>query len=108
MIYQVNPTAEETVVLAKVDPKEVIALLPAKDGRVIMGLANAGDIAAMTPGFAADGTYTSAVLDATQISRFGKMQLHGTLPAGTKLTVSTRSSNVGENSDQGWSEWTKE
>ena len=53
----------------------------------------------MTPGFASEGAYTSAVLDATQISRFGKMQLHGTLPAGTRLTVSTRSSNVSENSD---------
>jgi hypothetical protein len=95
-------------VLAKVDPKEVISLLPTKDGRVFMGLANSGDIAVMTSGFASDGTFTSPVLDATQISRFGKLQLHGTLPAGTKLTVATRSSNVGENTDKGWSDWTKE
>ena len=103
MIYQVNPAAEETVVLAKVDPKEVTAILPTKDGRVFMGLANSGDIAVMTSGFATDGTFTSPVLDATQISRFGKMQLHGTLPSGTTLTVASRSSNVGEDSDKGWS-----
>jgi hypothetical protein len=108
MVYQVNPAAEETEVLAKVDPKEIISLLPTKDGRVFMGLANSGDIAVMTSGFATEGTYTSPVLDATQISRFGKMQLHGTLPSETKLTVATRSSNVGENSDKGWSDWTKE
>jgi hypothetical protein len=107
-VYQVNPSAEETVVLAKVDPKEVISLLPTKDGRIVMGLANSGDIALMTPGFAYEGTFTSPVLDATQISRFGKMQLHGTLPAETKLTVSTRSSNVGEDTDRGWSKWTTE
>ncbi|HEX3356958.1 MAG TPA: hypothetical protein VHS31_08305 [Tepidisphaeraceae bacterium] len=107
-VYQVNPTAEETVVLAKVDPKEVISLLPTKDGRIVMGLANSGDVALMTPGFAYEGTFTSPVLDATQISRFGKMQLHGTLPADTKLTVSTRSSNVGEDTDRGWSKWTAE
>ena len=108
MIYQVNPAAEETVVLAKVDSKEVTALLATNDGRVFMGLANAGDIAAMTSGVASDGTFTSPVLDATQISRFGKMQLHGTLPAGTKITVATRSSNVGEDSDPGWGAWSKE
>lgn len=108
MIYQVNPAAEETIILAKVDPKEVVSLLAMKDGRVMMGLANSGDIAVMTSGFAIEGTYTSAVLDATQISRFGKMQLHGTLPADTKLTVATRSANVGENTGQGWSDWTAE
>jgi hypothetical protein len=108
LIYQVNPSAEETLVMAKVDPKEVISLLAAKDGRVFLGLANSGDIAVMTPGFADSGTFTSPALDATQISRFGKLQLHGTLPANTTLTVSTRSSNVGENSDSGWSAWTTE
>ena len=39
---------------------------------------NAGEIASMTSGYADKGTYTSAALDATQVSRFGKLQLHGT------------------------------
>jgi WD40 repeat protein len=104
-IFQVNPALDETVVLAKVDPKQVTCLLPAHDGSVYMGMANVGSIATMTPGFAGKGTYTSAVLDATQISRFGKMQLHGSLPPGTALTVSTRSGNVKEPSDKGWCPW---
>ena len=41
----------------------------------------------MTEGFASEGTYTSAVLDAAQVSRFGKIQLHGSLPAGTAALV---------------------
>jgi hypothetical protein len=108
LIYQVNPAAEETIVQAKVDPKEVVSLLAAKDGRVFLGLANSGDIAVMTPGYADSGTFTSPAMDATQISRFGKLQLHGNLPADTKLTVATRSSNVGENSETGWSAWSAE
>jgi len=59
----------------------------------------------MTSGFASRGSYTSPVLDATQISRFGKMQLHGSLPRGTSLAVSTRSGNVKEPSDKDWSAW---
>jgi hypothetical protein len=72
---------------------------------VYVGMANVGSIATMSHGFAARGTYISNVLDATQISRFGKMQLHGSLPAGTSLMISTRSGNVKEVSDQDWSKW---
>jgi hypothetical protein len=42
VIYQVKPSEEETIALAKVDPKQVMALLPTRDGRIIMGLANVG------------------------------------------------------------------
>ena len=105
LIYSINPDAEETIVLAKVEPKQVMSLLPAHDGRIVLGLANTGGIAAMTSGFASEGTYTSAVLDASQVSRFGKVHLHGSLPADTTLKVSTRSGNVSEPRDTGWSKW---
>src|SRR6185437_5379938 len=100
-IYQVNPAADETSVLAKVDPKQVTCLLPAADGNIYMGMANTGSIASMSSGFAPKGTYTSPVMDATQISRFGKMRLHGSLPPGTALTVATRSGNVKEPNEKG-------
>jgi hypothetical protein len=106
LIYEINPVAEETVVLAKVEPKAVMSLLPASGGRILLGLANTGGIAAMTTGFAGEGTYTSPVLDAQQVSRFGKMQLHGSLPAGTTLKVATRSGNLAEPAEKGWSKWT--
>jgi hypothetical protein len=70
-----------------------------------MGLANSGEIAAMSPGYASEGTYTSPVLDATQVSRFGKVQLRGTLPSGTTLSIATRSGNIEEASAPGWSAW---
>jgi hypothetical protein len=106
-VYQIDPGAEETVALAKVDPKQVLSLLAAKDGRVFMGLANVGSVAAMSRGFATEGTYTSAVLDATQVSRFGKLHLQGSLPEGTTLKIATRSSNVESPEDKGWSNWTE-
>jgi hypothetical protein len=105
-IYQVDPAAEETVVLAKVDAKQVMCLLPVSDGRIFIGLANTGGISAMTGGYASSGTYTSAVLDATQTSLFGNIQLHGQLPDGTTLKVATRSGNVRDSDAAGWSSWT--
>ncbi len=107
-IYHINPSAEETSVLAKVDPKNILCMLPARDGRVLLGLANSGEVAAMTSGHASQGTYTSPVLDASQISRFGKIRLRGSLPDGTSLRLSTRSGNVAGTSDAGWSAWSPE
>src|SRR5205814_7363799 len=37
LIYQIDPAAEETIVLAKVDPKQTMCLAPASDGRVLIG-----------------------------------------------------------------------
>jgi hypothetical protein len=107
-IFQVKPAAEETEVLAKVDPKMVTCMLPASDGNIYMGMADVGGIAVMSSGLSRQGTYTSAVLDATQICRFGKIHLHGSLPPGTSLTLSSRSGNVKEPDEKGWSNWTPE
>lgn len=104
-IYQVNPAAEETVVVAKTDAKQVTSLLRAADGRIILGLSNTGGLAAMTDGYAVTGTYTSPVLDATQVSRFGVIQTHGFLPKQTTLAVSTRGGNVKDPDAQGWTPW---
>ena len=108
LVYEVNPAAGETIVLAKVEPKQVMSLLAAKDGRILLGLANVGGIASMSKGFAAQGTYTSPVLDASQISRFGKMRLRGSLPPDSTLTVATRSGNLQEPGETGWSKWSAE
>src|SRR6185312_11202214 len=69
-IYQVNPAADETVMLAKVDPKQVTCLLPASDGNIYMGMANVGGIASMSSGYATSGTYTSPVMDETPAEEF--------------------------------------
>ncbi len=108
LVYQVNPVEDETVVIAKVDPQQVTTLLPTQDGRIIMGLANVGALAVMGSGFASEGTYTSPALDATQISQVGKLQMHGTLPAGTSVSVSSRSGNVKDATESSWSKWADE
>lgn len=107
-VYQVRPAEEETLVLAKVDAKQIMCLLAGNHGDVYLGTANVGSIASMSDGFAPHGAFQSPVLDATQISRFGKMHLHGSLPPDTSITVSTRSGNVKEADDNTWSKWTDE
>ncbi len=108
LIYQVNPDADETSVIAKVDAKDVTCLFKTHDDRIILGTANVGGLASMGTGYASDGTFTSQVFDATQTSKFGRVQMHGHLPAGTKLTIATRSGNVKEPGDTAWSKWSDE
>ena len=50
------------------------------------------------------GTYTSPVLDARQMSRFGSLSRRGDL-AGGRIRVSARS-GASSNPDRTWSEWT--
>jgi hypothetical protein len=71
-------------------------------------MANVGGIASMSSGFASEGAFTSPVLDAAQISRFGKIHLRGTLPKETSLTIATRSGNLQDPEKTGWSNWTEE
>src|SRR4029434_5746092 len=77
-------------------------------GSVLLGLSNPGMLVQMDGGFAAKGTFTSEALDATQVARFGKLQLQGTLPARTGVTVATRSGNTGDPDEGGWSNWSDE
>lgn len=107
-VFQVRPSDEETLVLAKVDAKQIMCLLSTHDGKILMGTANVGSLASMSGGYATRGTFTSQVLDAAQISRFGKVHLHGSLPEGTGLTVATRSGNVMEADEKTWSRWSDE
>ncbi len=106
-LYQINPRDEETVALAKIDSKQILTALTATDGKVYLGCANRGDIVAVSSGYASSGTYTSPVLDASQISRFGTVHLRGLLPDGTSLLISSRSGNVADSTGHGWSSWTE-
>lgn len=106
-LYQVNTKSGEISILATTDAHAILSLLPIADGKIAMGLANEGGVAELGSGYASEGTFTSKVFDATQIARFGKMQLDGWLPKGTELTVSTRSGNVEDALSPGWSAWSE-
>jgi hypothetical protein len=107
VVYSVDLAAEETAVIAHTDAKEVTSLLASADGAICLGTSSPGTIAKLSSGFAKEGTFTSQVLDALQVSRFGRLQLTGTLPAGAGLKISTRSGNVSDEEDSGWSNWTE-
>ncbi len=107
-VYQVRPDTEEQISLAKVKDKQVTAVVRTKAGRIYLGTSNKGRVVKLSSGFAARGTFVSTPLDAKQISRWGRLLWEGELPAGTGLSVATRSGNVSDPEEGTWDTWSKE
>lgn len=106
-LYRVDPAGGETTIIAHLESQQIPALLREADGNILAATANPATLARVMPGFAAEGTFTSIVLDATQISRFGAIKLTGVVPKGTSVGVQTRTGNV-EDPDAGpWSAWSE-
>lgn len=105
-VYQLDLTSEEHSTVGKVQATQVTAIFSTSDRRLILGTGGGSAEAYTLAGkIAGAGTFTSPVLDASQTSRFGKLQVHGNVPAGTTLMVSTRGSNVQDEDSPLWSEW---
>lgn len=106
-LFQVDPSAEETTIVAQLDPEQIPAMLHARDGKLILGTANPAQIISMSTGFAKEGTFTSDVLDAHQISRWGNIQFVADIPKDDSIVIQTRSGNMEDPDKAPWSEWSE-
>ncbi len=104
-VIEINPSAEENAILAHTDSAQVNHIARAKDGSILLGTSNAGQILSMSNGYASEGSYESEIHDAAGAATFGTTQLRGQLPEGTSLTVSVRSGNSADPEKGGWSDW---
>lgn len=107
-VVEYRPDTEESATLWRSGSRHVSAMALQRDGNVLLGLSNPGALVRMGGRFATKGTYTSVPLDASQVARFGKVELHGTVPAQTAVTLSTRSGNTADPEQGGWSKWSEE
>jgi hypothetical protein len=85
--------------LADLDDDGDIDMLYGKDGTTIAGYRNTG-----VSSYAASGGYTSAVLDFGAHLGFTTVDYNAAVPAGTSLTVETRSGSTAT-PDGSWSGW---
>ncbi len=104
-LYRIDIAAEETTIIADLEPEQIPALLKGSDGKILVGTGSPAMLVRLDEGFAATGTYTSPVLDATQISLWGKLMLTAAIPQGTSVSVQTRSGNVQDPERAAWSKW---
>ncbi|HVR95719.1 MAG TPA: WD40 repeat domain-containing protein [Thermoanaerobaculia bacterium] len=88
-----------------VDERQVVSLLPGEPGPAF-ATTNAAAFYRVTAGVEQAGTYTSAALDAGQVSRFGTFRWLGETPAGGAARFSFRS-GVSADPDRTWSAWSQ-
>ncbi|NLX14873.1 MAG: hypothetical protein GXY44_14655 [Phycisphaerales bacterium] len=107
-VYAIEPATEKQVVINKLESAQATCLLRLADGTLMVGAANAGALACLSPAYAEKGTLHSEALDAEQIVRWGQIQWDASIPEGTKLTIATRSSNVQDIESPAWEPWSQE
>lgn len=107
-VFFVELTDDRIAMLAKVDPKNVMAMAEDGKGRLYLGTAGKAGIFLLGRDFADKGTAVSNVLSAKQISRWGTLSVVADVPAGCAATIATRSGNVDEPDEKTWSSWSAE
>ncbi len=104
-VYRVDPDNEETAVLVDLEAEQVPAMAVDLDGTLLLGTANPAELRT-TPGrIAEDGSYLGPIIDAGQISRWGRLTLTLRLPPGSSVQVETRTGNVADPEQGPWQEW---
>src|SRR5438477_2934751 len=63
-------------------------------GTIYYATSNPGKVFRLSPQRAAEGTYTSTVRDAQQVSDWGTLSWRATVPAGARVDIFTRSGNT--------------
>ncbi len=86
-----------------VDEQQIVALLGDDPGPAFV-TTNVGALYRMESGTERQGSYTSGVLDASQVSRFGTLHWRGDTPPETRVEWQTRS-GMSASPDDTWSPW---
>jgi len=106
-LYEVDPSSERHAVIYEDEQAAQITAIALAGDDVYLGSANPAKLLATGSGFAAEGTYTSDLIDAGQPATWGKLQLEADIPAGCKVLVSARSGNVKDVNDPTFSQWSE-
>ena len=104
-LYEVKLNQHETTILQDLDAEQIVSLFANDATTLILGTANPATLRSLpTDNADAPGTFTSAPLDTTQTSLWGKLQVALQNDA-TTVTVQTRTGNVADPDAAAWSPW---
>lgn len=103
-LYSLDPADPRLVLEKDVDERQIVALMDGDPGPAF-ATTNAAAVYRVTADSEREGRYTSAVLDAEQIARFGSFRWFGDASGDGTLRFSFRSGMSSE-PDRTWSDWT--
>jgi len=106
-LYAIEPASEEASVLYEDEQASQITAASIVGDDAYLGTSNPAKLIKLSRRFAAEGNYTSDLIDAGQPARWGKLQVEADIPAGTGIMVASRSGNVKDVNDPTFSDWTE-
>jgi uncharacterized repeat protein (TIGR03803 family) len=106
-LFAVDPASEQQTIIYEDEKASQITALSVSGEDVYIGTANPAKLIKLGKNFAAEGTYTSDLVDAGQPATWGKLQIEADVPEGCKVKVASRSGNVKDINDPTFSGWTE-
>jgi hypothetical protein len=106
-LFAVDPASEQETVIYEDEKASQITALSVSGEDVYVGTANPAKLIKLGRNFAAEGTYTSDLIDAGQPATWGKLQIEADIPEGCKVKMACRSGNVKDVNDPTFSAWTE-
>ena len=104
-LFVIDLESEEKVIVYEDEQASQITAVAVTREGVYLGTANPAKLIKLGDVFAAEGTYTSDLIDAGQPATWGKLQIEADIPEGCKVQVASRSGNVKDVNDPTFSEW---
>ncbi|HOM75786.1 MAG TPA: hypothetical protein PLE88_04625 [Anaerohalosphaeraceae bacterium] len=107
-LFAIDPAADEqALVFEDKISTQITSALPV-NGVIYLGLSNPARLIQLDSAVAPTGTFESALLDAGQPARWGKLQIEADIPKGGRITMACRSGNVQDPNDATFSPWSPE
>src|SRR5262249_15011705 len=103
-LFEVDEGARERSEVARLEAGQVLALCRRRDGSVVLGTGDPGQLYVLEDRFAWGGVAASEGLAAGLVARGGPLRWRAATPTNTAVTVSVRSGNVADPDDT-WSDW---
>lgn len=105
-LFDFDPASRERGELGRLDHGQVLALLPRKDGSLVVGTGDPGKLYVLRDVVAAEGSVLSDILDAKLLSQWGTMRWRAETPKGSAVKVEVRTGNLAD-PDETWSDWSE-
>jgi outer membrane protein assembly factor BamB len=106
-LFAIDPDNERSTVLYKDEKAAQITAVTVVGKEIYVGTGNPARLVLLSPDYAAEGTYTSDLIDAGQPASWGKLQIDAEIPKGCKVLVASRTGNVKDVNDPSFSAWTE-
>jgi hypothetical protein len=106
-LFTIEPGSEEEAIIYEDEQASQITAIAVFGEEVYLGTANPAKLVKLHKTFAAEGTYTSELIDAGQPAKWGKLQIEADIPQGSEVMVASRSGNVDDVNDSTFSEWSE-